>query len=398
MLLLAFPFMVLQTAWASGRHEVFRTKEFRRSNRYAMILSDMLVNLKLVKSMNKESWALEKVNTAFREKAAGGLATSLFFSKMHLVSDLFSKIFTAVFTIAGGLMIIKGGLTLGTFSAVSMYAILMVSEASHVSFFIEEIIAERPSLKRSAHFIREVTGMTAAPVQDKGPSGKTLSGDMEYRNVTFGYRPDHILFKDLSLVVPRGSWALVKGPSGSGKTTLICLFLKLLRPAGGSIHLGGEDIGSIPDSLFFKGISVVHQESYLFNDSLINNILLGDEKKRECCEKAFSAAGVDELAGGMLLGYNTRVGEMGLSLSGGQKQRIAIARALAREPEILILDEATSSLDPVSEENVLGNIKTLYPGITVVLVTHRESVLKYADLVFVLSEGRLNKEDIVHAA
>lgn len=391
MLALAFPVMAFQTAWNSRKYEMLRTLEFRKARRYTLTLNDALLNMKLIKSLNKEGWALERISGLFRAKAERTMNVALFFSKTRFLEDIFSKFVMAVFGLYGGYMIINGRLTLGSFSAVSMYSFLLVSEAYHVSFFVEEIAAERPSLKRSAKFIREISaqGQTSAPRVATAANG--LNGDIEYSGVTFGYRKDHLILRDISFVIPASSWTLIKGPSGTGKTTLLCLFLRLFRPLEGSIFLGGEQVDLIDKEKFFKGISVVHQEPYLFNDSLINNILLSD-RKREDIKKAIFCAEIDELAGGMLLGYNTCVGEMGLSLSGGQKQRIAIARALARDPSVLVLDEATSYLDAETEDRVLGNIKRSYPGITLIYVTHRPSAHEYADRSFVLSEGKLSPD------
>jgi len=392
-LALALPGMAFQTAWNSKRYELLRLLEFRNSSRYTRGLNDVLLNLKLIKSLDKEGWALEKINRAFRTQAGNGMKTSLFFSKMRFLDDIVSRWVMAVFGILGGYMIMNGELTLGAFSAVSMYAFMMVSEASRVSFFVEGIAAERPSLRRNAGFIREIQTVG----EKVSPPGillaKETRGDIEFNGVGFGYREDSRLFRDVSFVIPRSSWTLLKGPSGAGKTTLLCLFLRLFRPMEGSISLGGVRVDQIDRETFYKGISVVHQDPYLFNDTLISNISLCERKTKKDIDKAVFCAGINELACDMLLGYNTRVGELGCSLSGGQKQRIAIARALARDPAVLILDEATSDLDAEAEKRVLGNIKEHYPGTTLIYVTHRPGAHIYADRSFILSDQKLATGD-----
>ncbi|MBD3296984.1 MAG: ATP-binding cassette domain-containing protein, partial [Candidatus Omnitrophica bacterium] len=189
------------------------------------------------------------------------------------------------------------------------------------------------------------------------------------------------------------SWCWIKGVSGAGKTTLLGLLLGLFGPCEGKITVGGVDPAMADRGHFFSRISVVHQDPYLFNDTILNNILMGDKAREEALGRALGISGVDRLVSSLPLGYNTRVGEYGSTLSGGQKQRIAIARALAREPDMLVLDEATSFLDAGSENSVFEGIKRHFPGMTVIFVTHRDTVSAYADMTLVVRDGKVISEE-----
>jgi ABC-type multidrug transport system fused ATPase/permease subunit len=269
-----------------------------------------------------------------------------------------------------------------------MFTYLIVSELQHAGSVFEELSAERMSLKRCASFIKGISA--------KGADG--ISGDLEdndfeknikFAGVSFGYAKDKRLFNGISLEIPSRKWTLVRGASGSGKTTLLCLLMGLFPPKEGAMLLGGKDLGCVNRKSFLDKVSVVHQEPYIFNDTLANNILLGTERDIREAEKAILCSRVDEVADGLLMGYNTRISEAGSSLSGGQRQRVAIARALAREPKILILDEATSFLDSGMEGEIFTDIRGFYPDLTVVFVTHRDNAVSYADEIISLEDGRI---------
>ncbi|MFQ5952123.1 MAG: ABC transporter ATP-binding protein [Candidatus Omnitrophota bacterium] len=389
---LAFPFMALHTAWSSRKRKKYRASELYHIRKHSSLMHDLLLNVKLVKSFFKENWALERVISMFREKTEASRKSSSFYYKARFVSDLFTKVSTVIFWLLGGYLIIKGSLTFGAFSAVSMYTAMIISEAGNLSGFIQELNGERLSIKRNAEFIKEVSEGTRELYTLDTAKRPVFDRDIEFKEITFGYAKSKPLFEGLSFIIPTGKWTLIKGTSGIGKTSLLSLFLRLFRPASGGIYVGGNDIKRIDRTLFSRNISVVHQEPYLFNDSLINNILLGDKKETEIIEKLLYCTRLDELVGNLPMGYNSRVGESGFSLSGGQKQRIAIARALAREPKILILDEATSFIDSGMEQEIFENIKKLFPSITVMFVTHRETAWDFADETFTLKDRKICKE------
>ncbi|MGB2651185.1 MAG: ABC transporter ATP-binding protein [Candidatus Omnitrophota bacterium] len=385
---ISVPFVAVQAQWASRKKRRYRMSEFHHLKKHTSSFHDTLLNIKLVKSLSKEEWALKKTDSLFRKRIAATLRSALFFLRSNLLGDIISRLNILIFGLAGGYLIITGRLSLGSFSAVSMYAYLIVSELFQAGSVVEELSGERMSLKRCASFIKDISSE-----EEKTNKGLLREQDfdenIELKDITFGYNSDRTIFEKISFVAPARKWTLLRGSSGEGKTTLLGLLLGLFPPREGAIHLGDKDLRSIERTSFSENVSVVHQEPYLFNDTMANNILLGEKKQMGDIEIALFCAKVDEVADGLLLGYNTRIGEAGSFLSGGQRQRIAIARALAREPRVLILDEATSFIDTDMEEEVFRNIRNFYPRLTVIFVTHRDTAVKYADEIAVLEKGKL---------
>ncbi len=394
LVIFAVPFTAWHALWAARGRRQYRMREFGHLRRHTSRFHDILLNVKLVKSLAGEDWALREVDSLYRRRMKSALASSLFFLKTRFFGDLLSRFSMLVFGLLGGFLIISGRLSIGSFSAVSMLAYLIVSELQHAGSVFEELNAERMSLKRCAAFINEIS-VSPAGNGSEGLEENDLEKDIEFAGVSFGYTKDKRLFDGLSLMVSSRKWTLIKGPSGSGKTTLLGLLLGLFPPEKGAVLLGGKDLGRAGRKNFLDKVSVVHQEPYLFNDTLADNILLGRGRDIRKAEKAILCSRVDEVADGLLMGYNTRIGEAGSSLSGGQRQRVAIARALAREPKILILDEATSFLDSGMEGEIFADIRGLYPELTVIFVTHRDTAVNYADEIMILENGRISGPESV---
>lgn len=238
------------------------------------------------------------------------------------------------------------------------------------------------SLMRSAD-IREETGGSE--------SFERLGDRIALDNVHFSYDGKHEVFKGLSLDMPKGQITAITGPSGSGKSTVCDLVTGLLQPADGRVLVDGRDLRGYNLRSWREKIGYVSQESFFFNATILENILSGRPGGAE--EKAAEAArlaGAHEFIERFPEGYNTRIGESGVRMSVGQRQRLAIARALMREPEILILDEVTSALDTKNEMDIIGLIRDLRRrGFTIVMVTHRIASLRAADAIHVLDRGEL---------
>jgi ABC-type bacteriocin/lantibiotic exporter with double-glycine peptidase domain len=392
LIFISVPFVTVQAQWASRKKRRYRMREFHHLKKHTSSFHDKLLNMKLIKSLSKEDWALKKTDYLFRKRIAAALRSALFFLRSNLIGDIISRLNILVFGLVGGYLIINGRLSLGSFSAVSMYAYLIVSELFQAGSVVEELNGERMSLKRCAAFIKDISSGSGETKKNL-LSERDFDKDIKLKDVTFGYSPDRPVFERISFTAPAQRWTLLKGPSGAGKTTLLGLLLGLFPVREGAIYLGDKDLNKIERASFLGNVSIVHQEPYLFNDTLANNILLGEGRRIEDVREAIFCTKVDEVADGLILGYNTRIGEAGSSLSGGQKQRIAIARALAREPKVLILDEATSSIDTDMEEEIFRNIRKSYPCLTVIFVTHRDTAVKYADEIAVLERGKLVEAD-----
>jgi len=232
------------------------------------------------------------------------------------------------------------------------------------------------------------------PVAEEG-AGIVITeprGDIVFENVYFRYggENDPYILSNITLTIPEGKMTAIVGRSGSGKTTLVKLIGRLYDATEGKILIAGLDLRSIHLASLRRAIGFVTQESYIFNETIRENISLGDgEAKMEKVVEAAKNANADEFISDLTLGYETRIGESGLQLSGGQKQRIAIARVLYADPTILILDEATSSMDTESEQVIQKNLRGILKGKTAIVIAHRLSTVKSADHIVVLDNGEI---------
>jgi ABC-type multidrug transport system fused ATPase/permease subunit len=216
------------------------------------------------------------------------------------------------------------------------------------------------------------------------------AGAIEMRGVTVAYEGSQPVLRDIDLEVAAGETLALVGPTGSGKTTLAALIPRLYDPIEGSVLIDGADVREVqPESLRHQ-VALVSDDAFLFSATLRENIAYArPDASDEQIAQAASMAGLDEFADALPEGYGTRVGERGLTLSGGQRQRVAIARALIQDPRILILDDATSSLDATTEARVKQALTEVMRGRTTVIIGHRLSTIALADRIAVLDAGRL---------
>ena len=223
----------------------------------------------------------------------------------------------------------------------------------------------------------------------------TINGplDIRFDHVWFGYRKDTPVIKDLSFEIKQNEKVAIVGPSGCGKTTIVNLLSRFWDVDKGAIYLAGKDIRAYTVETLFKQMSVVFQDVYLFNDTIMNNIRFAkpeasDQEIYDVCKKARCAEFISKLP----QGYETIIGEGGANLSGGEKQRISIARALLKDAPIILLDEATSSVDPENEAEILAAIDELCKGKTVISIAHRISTVESVDHILVINDGSLQEE------
>jgi subfamily B ATP-binding cassette protein MsbA len=232
---------------------------------------------------------------------------------------------------------------------------------------------------------------TKPEIQDK-PDAVLLPHDfktIEFHNVSFQYEDDLVL-KDINLTVKTGETIAIVGKSGGGKTTLVNLIPRFYDATGGMISIGGVDLRNTTTASLRSHMAIVTQQTILFNDSVKNNIAYGNPScTMEEILRAAQAAQADEFIQALPQGYDTMIGEAGVKLSGGQRQRVSIARALLRNAPILVLDEATSSLDSESEREVQKALDTLMKGRTSFVIAHRLSTIINADRIIVLKNGRI---------
>jgi ATP-binding cassette subfamily B protein len=235
------------------------------------------------------------------------------------------------------------------------------------------------------------------PTTSTGYNGKAIldhfRGRIELVNVSFGYSEEEQVLSDLSLLIPAGKRYAIVGPSGSGKTTIVDLILGFFKPDSGSILVDDTELGQISSRSLTKQTAVLTQEPILFHATIAENIAYGRRAtSREEIVEAARKAGIDELVKSLPSGYETIVGDKGVRLSGGERQRIAIARAFLKEPNLLILDEATSSLDWLADRSVQEALIELMADRTTIIITHRLSMVDDVDRILVLGNGRIVEE------
>jgi ATP-binding cassette subfamily B protein len=260
---------------------------------------------------------------------------------------------------------------------------------------IDEIVSEQPEI---ADKINGATGVSPVPPGgDARLSTGDILGEVEFRNLNFAYNGTSVL-KDINLRIPAGSSLAIVGPTGSGKTTLVNLIPRIYDAAPGAVLIDGRPVRQFPLDSLRRHIGFVPQETFLFSDTIRENIAFGvaEEDSREGgddslddIKAAAEAANIAHDIESFPEGYNTTVGERGITLSGGQKQRTAIARALLRSPRILILDDALSSVDTHTEDKILNHLREIMRGRTTIFISHRVSTVRNADAIAVLHQGRI---------
>ncbi len=290
-------------------------------------------------------------------------------------------------TVVGGRAVLSGSMTLGDLFMYIFFTGLMAAPLIQMASIGTQITEAFAGLDR----IREIRRTATEDAQDASlePAGN-IKGDVEFQDVTFAYVPGTDVLKQVSFTAPSGTTTALVGSSGSGKSTLIGLVMAFNRPREGRVLVDGRDLAGIRLREFRKALGVVLQDNFLFDGTVAENIAFArPHASRAEVEAVAKVAHADEFIRGFEQGYDTVVGERGVKLSGGQRQRIAIARAVLADPRILILDEATSSLDSESEAQIQDGLRSLRKGRTTFVIAHRLSTIVSADQILVLEDGRI---------
>lgn len=302
-------------------------------------------------------------------------------------SALAVGIIGVVMILIGGRAVLAGEMTIGEMFMYVAFTGMMAMPVIEISAIGTQITEALAGLDR----IREILSMKTEDDEDsQRESLKTLRGEVEFEGITFEYNKDVPVLKNISFTSPAGSTTALVGSSGSGKSTLISLVMNFNRPLSGRIKIDGRDLANLKLRDYRRYLGVVLQDNFLFDGTIAENISFSrPHATRADIEEAARIAHCDEFINGFEKGYETVVGERGVKLSGGQRQRIAIARALLADPKILILDEATSSLDSESEAMIQEGLRTLRKGRTTFVIAHRLSTIRSADQILVLEAGEI---------
>lgn len=294
--------------------------------------------------------------------------------------------------LVGGHEVISGRISVGAFVAFTTYMVMLTWPVIALGWVVNLVQRGTASVTRIHEILTAEPSISDATLPAEPPPAESpIQGDIEFRNLTFRYHPDAApVLRDINLRIPAGSSLAIVGPTGSGKTTLVSLIPRLFEAERETLLVDGRSIMDYPLEKLRQAIGFVPQESFLFSDSIRENVAFGaPSASEESIVEATKAARIHEEILGFHKGFDTLVGERGVTLSGGQKQRTAIARAIVRNPRVLVLDDALSSVDTYTEEQILHELAELMRGRTTIFISHRVSTVRHAERIAVLVHGRI---------
>lgn len=356
--------------------------------------SEIITNIKTVKAFATEAKELKRQNDRLnRELNVVLYRIHLGYIKLGVWQT--TVIQTCVFSVLALTLLatVQGEISLGHFVTTLTVSSMAYSELEPISNLAEVFARRYASMLRFHEFMQYPTGIDAAGiVLDSAEIAKSyqFTGKVEFNHLSFSYDSRRPVLEDVQLIVEPYQTVALVGRSGSGKSTLVKLLFRYFEPNQGAILIDGVDIRQLDVTGYRRRLAIVHQEVDVFNGTLLENLTYGNrnasfEKVQEACR----IARVDEVIKQLPQGYNTVVGERGVRLSGGQRQRLGIARALLVEPDVLVFDEATSSLDYESERSIQLAMRNIQGTRTTIIIAHRLSTVRDADKIVVLDQGRI---------
>ena len=349
-----------------------------------------LSGVRVVRSFSQEEPEMalfDRMNQEFVEKNKGLIWISSFL--WPALALMFSIAFMLIL-VAGGRHVLAGTISLGTLAAFNVYLTYLIWPIIALGFVVNIVQRGLASLERLSVIFRAQSDIDDRSVPSEPQERVTaIQGEIEFRNLTFAYN-GHPVLKGINLHIPAGRTVAIVGATGAGKSTLVGLIPRLYDAPAGTLLIDGVPIREIPLAALRRHIGFVPQETFLFSDTIRDNVKLGAPAASDAeVERAAEIANILPEIRGFPKGFDTMVGERGLTLSGGQKQRTAIARALIRDPRILILDDALASVDTGTEEKILRELCGHMAGRTTLLISHRVSTVQNANEIVVLHDGEI---------
>jgi len=346
------------------------------------VINESILGSALIRLLNSQNYEYQKFLVANENAKNVGLQILRMFAGLIPIITFFTNIATLIILSLGGYYVINGTMTLGNFSAFTNYLAMLIFPIIILGF-MSNVIAQASASYQRVH------GILSAPnLKDSGIVDLKLEGDVAVKNVSMTLGQKAIL-KDVSFNVKAGTKTAVIGPTAAGKTQLLYILIGLLAPTSGVIEYDEKDIDMYSKKALHEQVGFVFQDSIMFNLSVRENIAFSNIVEDEDIEKAIRTAELDEFIEALPDGLDTIVSERGTSLSGGQKQRIMLARALALNPKVLLLDDFTARVDSSTEKKILSNVENNYPGITLISVTQKVASVENYDQIILLMEGEI---------
>lgn len=390
MALAPLPFLVLVvTRFGSTIHRRFKIVQEAFSDLTDRV-QESFAGIRVVKSFVQEAKELEKFTAKNQHNVAMNMYLVRIWGMFFPLVEMISALSFLIVLWYGGMLVMYNDISLGDFVAFNSYLMMLTWPMMAIGWVINMMQRGAASMERLNAIFRVQPEIYD---QEDVLPVPALSGKIEFHNLTFAYPgSDRPVLKNINLTIEEGKTVAIVGRTGSGKSTLVNLLLRLYQSEPGSILIDGHDINRLPLQTLRESIGYVPQDNFLFSTTIAENIRFGrDDAAPEAVEKAAKMAEVYDDIMGFPEKFATVLGERGVTLSGGQKQRVSIARALLKNPKILILDDSLSAVDTRTEEEILRNLKGFMAGRTSIIIAHRISTIKDADEIIVLEDGEITE-------
>ncbi|MBE0511057.1 MAG: ABC transporter ATP-binding protein/permease [Chromatiales bacterium] len=348
---------------------------------------DSLINYETVKYFNNEQFEQQRYGKTLQQWQDAAVMSQTSMSGLNITQGAIIAVGVTLIMIFAAQEVIAGTMSLGDLVLVNAFMLQVFIPLNFLGVVYSQVKHALSDMDRMFKLLQENPEIR----DDKdAPALEVGEGEIRFEQVSFHYQPERAILRELSFTVPAGKKLAVVGHSGAGKSTLARLLFRFYDVSGGRILINGQDIRQVSQQSLRKAIGIVPQDTVLFNDSIGYNIAYGRcDASQAAIEEAARMANIHDFIASLPDGYETVVGERGLKLSGGEKQRIAIARAVLKNPRILIFDEATSSLDSRSEKTILDALQQLAHHHTTLVIAHRLSTIVDADQILVMDQGQL---------
>lgn len=346
------------------------------------VINESILGAALVRVINSQQLEYNKFLAANTGARDYGLKILGFFAGLIPIVTFTANIAALTILVMGGHFVISGSMTLGSFAAFNSYLSLLIFPI-FILGFMSNLIAQA-----SASYSRISVVLNAQDVVNGGDLKEVLTGTVELKDVSVAYG-QKLALKNISFKVTPGTKIAVIGPTSAGKSQLLYLLTALIKPTEGEVLYNDKSIGAFDSESFHSQVGFVFQDSIIFNMSIRENIAFSDTVTDESLQKAIDTAELNDFIGSLPEHLNTIVSERGSSLSGGQKQRIMLARALAVNPKVLLLDDFTARVDGNTEKKILDNIQKNYPGLTLISVTQKIAAVEHYDQIILLMQGEI---------
>ena len=384
--LVILPFIAISVRYFSGKVHVLSHQSMEKQAMVSSMFQESLSSVSLIKAFSSEARTTGRLMSGLKGTFQISMEQSTVSSVASFIINSMPAVARGVVLALGAYLVIDGQWTLGSLLAFQAYLGYVFGPAQYLASANLELQNARASLER-------VSALFDIVPEEKIGVGKTvdrLKGEIEFKNVSFSYDDREPVLEDVSFRIHAGEQVAIVGPSGVGKTTLMSLILRFYRPASGEVYFDGSPATDYEVGSLRRRIGYVSQSTLLLSGTIMENLRYGNpEANEEQVMQATKAAGIHEFIQSLPAGYKTEIGEKGVNLSEGQKQRLSIARALVKNPDILVLDEPTSALDSKTEKSIFSMLPSLVRDKTLFVAAHRLSTIKNSDSILLLNENRL---------